>query len=326
MGDYIFGPPPPPPPRANGPFNFVLQPNGSGSKKQQQSAVRSGRGSVVNGLQQGMTGYSGQIQRPPVQYQYQSAPLYNTPYAHQQQYQPPNYMQYQQPYQSPQPTTQTYIPYGQQYQQQAYQQSYSQQQSYQQQQQYQSYATINSYNPVAYSYSALTTQQLVRPTRQTAKHDEELEEGEAGADGVVKFRGTTIALKTDEDIENWINERKRNWPSARRIQEKAEEKIKPVTAHNALDRQKDSRRVCKFFTRKGKCSRGTACKFRHETTAQKSRHSVCDYKRYQKPQRMPLFKRLVQNDWDKENDKALDFIEYLVNSGVVSRSKAVVTK
>ncbi|KAK9322708.1 hypothetical protein V1517DRAFT_322598 [Lipomyces orientalis] len=158
---------------------------------------------------------------------------------------------------------------------------------------------------------------------------------------VVTIPGTTISLETEEDIVKWINERKNNWPTAKRIEEKQEElkrkKVEEEESRKVKEKLQEEqskqnnemlskRNICKFFAKTGRCNRGSKCAFSHERSANAASSATLPtkkYKRFVKPQKMPLFKRLVQNDWDKENAKVLDFISYLVDIGVVSKSKAV---
>ncbi|KAK9251637.1 nuclear fragile X mental retardation-interacting protein 1-domain-containing protein [Lipomyces tetrasporus] len=154
---------------------------------------------------------------------------------------------------------------------------------------------------------------------------------------VVTIPGTAISLQTEEDIVKWISERKKNWPTAKRIELKQEElqrkkaeeeeprKVKEKLQEEQSKQKNEElskRNICKFFAKTGRCNRGSTCAFSHERSAN-AFIATKKYKRFVKPQKMPLFKRLVQNDWDKENGKVLDFISYLVDIGVVSKSKAV---
>ncbi|KAK9237308.1 nuclear fragile X mental retardation-interacting protein 1-domain-containing protein [Lipomyces kononenkoae] len=160
----------------------------------------------------------------------------------------------------------------------------------------------------------------------------------AASGATATIPGTTISLQTEEDIAKWINERKKNWPTVKRIQEKEEElRRKQAEAEEArkakgkFQEEKTNQEstmfakgnICKFFAKTGRCNRGSKCPFSHERLANTgSALNTKKYKRYGRPQKMPLFKRLVQNDWDKENEKILDFVSYLVDIGVVSKSKA----
>ncbi|KAK9368930.1 hypothetical protein V1509DRAFT_621919 [Lipomyces kononenkoae] len=155
----------------------------------------------------------------------------------------------------------------------------------------------------------------------------------------ITIPGTTISLQTEEDIAKWINDRKKNWPTERRIHEKEDElrrkqieeeedrKVKEKLQEEKINQESNmfaNANICKFFAKTGRCNRGSKCQFSHERLANTSSSlNAKKYKRYGRPQNMPLFKRLVQNDWDKENEKVLDFITYLVDVGIVSKTKAV---
>ncbi|KAK9329991.1 hypothetical protein V1520DRAFT_294266 [Lipomyces starkeyi] len=180
-----------------------------------------------------------------------------------------------------------------------------------------------------------------------ADEDEDVDEEAALGTGpttstsaaIVTIPGTTISLRTEEDIAKWISERKKKWPTERRIQEREQELQRKTVEEDEARKTKEKLReekkkeedsifakhnICKFFAKTGRCNRGSKCSFSHERPANTSSTALTTkkYKRYNKPQKMPLFKRLVQNDWDKENEKVLDFISYLVDIGVVSKSKA----
>ncbi|KAK9373975.1 uncharacterized protein V1513DRAFT_130680 [Lipomyces chichibuensis] len=156
---------------------------------------------------------------------------------------------------------------------------------------------------------------------------------------IITIPGTTISLQTEEDIAKWISERKKKWPTERRIQEKEQELQRKTVEEDEVRKAKEKLReekkkeednifakhnICKFFAKTGRCNRGSKCSFSHQRMANTSSTALTTkkYKRYNKPQKMPLFKRLVQNDWDKENEKVLDFISFLVDIGVVNKSKA----
>ncbi|KAK9387794.1 hypothetical protein V1515DRAFT_569240 [Lipomyces mesembrius] len=186
------------------------------------------------------------------------------------------------------------------------------------------------------------------PDHNAAGEDEDVDEEAAlgsspttstSAAMVTTIPGTTISLQTEEDIAKWISERKQKWPTERRIQEKELEIQRKAVEYDEARKAKEKLRekkkkeednifakhnICKFFAKTGRCNRGCKCPFSHERPANTSSTALTakKYKRYNKPQKMPLFKRLVQNDWDKENEKILDFISYLVDIGVVSKSKA----
>ncbi|KAK9460432.1 nuclear fragile X mental retardation-interacting protein 1-domain-containing protein [Lipomyces oligophaga] len=144
------------------------------------------------------------------------------------------------------------------------------------------------------------------------------------ASAAMAIPGTTITLESDEDIAKWIEERKKRWPTADRIRQREQEKADDEQRFQTEEQQKkltikDSRKshLCRYFARNGRCDRGAKCIYAHERPAQEVRQNTKIYKRYEKPQRMPLFKRLFQNDIDKENEQVLDFILLAVQQGII---------
>ncbi|KAK9454170.1 nuclear fragile X mental retardation-interacting protein 1-domain-containing protein [Dipodascopsis uninucleata] len=142
---------------------------------------------------------------------------------------------------------------------------------------------------------------------------------------IITIPGTNISLQTQEDIAKWISERRKNWPSVKRMEEKAKEEeekkqrlsdAKEMGSNRSATDQSSmaiASNICKYYWKNGRCNRGDRCSFKHEQPL----GSFKIYKRFEKPKSMSLFKRLVQNDWDQENDRILDFIIYLVETGKV---------
>ncbi|KAK9480607.1 nuclear fragile X mental retardation-interacting protein 1-domain-containing protein [Lipomyces japonicus] len=169
-------------------------------------------------------------------------------------------------------------------------------------------------------------------------NEEEAASRAGSTSGVITVTGTNISLQTEEDIAKWIADRKKKWPTARRVEEKQVEmelqKIAELEAKKASRQQKEdvrqinlheirlSRNICKFYAKNGKCTRGSKCSFSHERL---DHHDmpIKKYKRFDNPLKMPLFKRLVQSDWDKQDQEVLQFIEYLASHGILDRSKAL---
>ncbi|KAK9383720.1 nuclear fragile X mental retardation-interacting protein 1-domain-containing protein [Kockiozyma suomiensis] len=173
------------------------------------------------------------------------------------------------------------------------------------------------------------------------------------AKSAVTIPGTTISLQTEADIAKWIAERRAKWPTAARMQEKEkerqqqqhqevedQERAQNLGDNSAIQKQNGTdapakKNFCRFFFKNGRCKMGNMCKFSHErSSSDKFKRSIGDrdgsselrtkrYKRYEEPQRMPLFKRLVQNDLDKENSLILDFISFMVDFEIVHKSKAL---
>lgn len=144
--------------------------------------------------------------------------------------------------------------------------------------------------------------------------------------------GTSISLNTKEEIEAWIQERKKKWPTTARVEAKqaaaaAERAQRESERGNSSSGQGDTnsnstkkpQMVCKFYKRNKKCLNGDKCRFSHQladdpnsaSTPGKGSFSNKRYTLYEAPTKMPLFKMLVRNDLDLENKPVLEFIEYL---------------
>lgn len=80
------------------------------------------------------------------------------------------------------------------------------------------------------------------------------------------------SVDSPEELEAWIEERKRKWPTERRLQEIAVERdakrqIEQDMATRAKLKAKGKRAACRAFARSGSCSRGEFCKFSHIKSA-----------------------------------------------------------
>ncbi|ODV87008.1 hypothetical protein CANARDRAFT_195439 [[Candida] arabinofermentans NRRL YB-2248] len=87
---------------------------------------------------------------------------------------------------------------------------------------------------------------------------------------VIPIQGTNIVLESEEDIKKWIEERKKNWPTDKRIQARKEELereqklMKTMTPSSSSTNQSNSnKRICKFWQKNKKCRHGSSCKFLH---------------------------------------------------------------
>lgn len=193
------------------------------------------------------------------------------------------------------------------------------------------------------------------------KHNDDDEEDEESllakklaANGPVPIQGTSVLLITPEDIEKWRAERRQNWPTRKRVQEKQEkdqeqkakkQKLnasaseggdKPATtaANSNSNSSKESggAKKCTFFMKTGKCRFGDKCRFSHDksgaatqknssntsnTTAPSADHASKVYRRYQAPKKMPLYKKLFRTDIMKENETLLAFISHLNDQGLL---------
>lgn len=170
--------------------------------------------------------------------------------------------------------------------------------------------------------------------------------------------GTTITLQTEEDIKKWIEERRRNWPSRKNVEAKKEKESAGAPANDeqkdsgasdgsgeqGANRRKrrrsgglEGRNVCKFFKNLGKCRFGSNCKNLHQSGRRANRNDEASFREYDGmkvfvPERFKnhmypgenktsLFKMMVLRDhYEHENDKILDFIEYLQEKNIINFS------
>lgn len=151
--------------------------------------------------------------------------------------------------------------------------------------------------------------------------------------------GTSIKLETDEDIAKWIEDRKRNWPSKKNMEQRKKRLPPPAIPHESAP-SKRPRNVCRYFQQHGRCKFGKNCKNVHESTGGTRSGNSSNMKTINDipvsiPQRFKndgsqssLFRKLVQKDhFENENEKVLDFIIYLqlqnlVDHNVFMNSKA----
>lgn len=137
--------------------------------------------------------------------------------------------------------------------------------------------------------------------------------------------GTSIKLETDEDIAKWIEDRKRNWPTKRNIEER-KSRQPPTAPEASTPANKKPRNLCRYFQQHGRCRFGKNCKNVHENAGDTGRSaallpnvktinnfSVSIPQRFKNNSTQPsLFKKLVQKDhYENENEEVLDFIMYL---------------
>lgn len=118
-------------------------------------------------------------------------------------------------------------------------------------------------------------------------------------------------LELSKDVQSWIAERRKNWPTRERTKRKLDTQplYSLVKDHSVV---KKPSKVCKFFLR-GNCRAGDNCRFLHTSDYPRV------YKRYETPLRESLFKKLVQRDYDHEDEPVLDFVIYLLDSGHLSK-------
>lgn len=153
--------------------------------------------------------------------------------------------------------------------------------------------------------------------------------------------GTTISLQTDEDIAKWIEERKKKWPTNKRIEEKklqAKPEKRPNDTAN-VPANKKQKAICRFYQQNKRCKFGNKCKNLHET--QSTTHSSTGStkmingvatlipKRFTNDQYLSekdnsLYKMLVQKDlYEHENEMVLDFIQYLDDHKLIDHNVSI---
>lgn len=166
------------------------------------------------------------------------------------------------------------------------------------------------------------------------QHDSDEEDEESvlakklAANGPVPIQGTSVLLVTPEDIEKWRAERRLNWPTNKRVQEKQdkeqEQKVKKQKPNPEEKSTKEpaGAKKCTFFAKTGKCKFGDKCRFSHDKSASTASNSSSNepakvYRRYQAPKKMPLYKKLFRTDIMKENETLLAFINHLNEKGLL---------
>lgn len=115
---------------------------------------------------------------------------------------------------------------------------------------------------------------------------------ESDEESALAIQGTNIVLKSEEDIQQWISDRKRNWPTKENIKLKM-----------------SIQKPCKF----GKnCRYGKKCKNLHDDFKVINNLKIAVPSNYENHSNASsLFKMLVQNDQLQENAKVLDFLKFL---------------
>ncbi|ODQ78068.1 hypothetical protein BABINDRAFT_163095 [Babjeviella inositovora NRRL Y-12698] len=156
----------------------------------------------------------------------------------------------------------------------------------------------------------------------------------------VLIHGTNITLESEEDIAKWIEERKKRWPSRKRLTEKEDERVKQQekTKEAAEKRQSEvvldgppakrpqpQQRLCKFFLRNGKCQFGSKCKNKHVSpTELKQVRKTINGVAVVIPEKYSgatgknnFFKNLIRKELETENEEVLDFIAVLGEKGML---------
>lgn len=182
-------------------------------------------------------------------------------------------------------------------------------------------------------------------TRDSDDDDADAEEGSKVFNGFIP--GTTISLQTDEDIAKWIEERKKRWPTDKRIEEKklAEKPQKRPNNDAASPPAKKQKAICRFYQQNKRCKFGNKCKNLHEAASSSTSTSsagstkmingvpVLIPKRFTNELYLKekdgangssLYKMLVQKDlYEHENEAVLDFIQYLDEHNLIDHDVSI---
>ncbi|ESX02970.1 hypothetical protein KL918_002256 [Ogataea parapolymorpha] len=145
---------------------------------------------------------------------------------------------------------------------------------------------------------------------------------------LIAIPGTNIVLDSEEDIQKWIEERRKNWPTNKRVQEKKslqKEQTQPKP------NEPRNRRVCRFWQNSRNCKNGAKCRFLHESGPQRPRqlpnHKVKQIQglSVQIPQRFtPLVHKgrslhnlVAEREMLDENVKLLGIFKKLIDNNLI---------
>ncbi|AOA61277.1 hypothetical protein PP7435_CHR1-1512 [Komagataella phaffii CBS 7435] len=151
----------------------------------------------------------------------------------------------------------------------------------------------------------------------------------------IPIPGTSIVLQTEEDIQKWIEERKKNWPTRKRMLEKEESSKQHSTSSADSPPKKKNPGICRFYATTGKCRNGNKCKFVHgPPNLPNHRAVVLGGITVQVPKRFsPSLNRgklnnmLVEDEhFKKENDQILDFITKLFTENIITETFDEITQ
>lgn len=98
-----------------------------------------------------------------------------------------------------------------------------------------------------------------------SESEHESDSDDLDEEGKHAIQGTNIVLDSPEDIQRWIEERRKNWPTTKRVSEKSSQLLKstPTTTN-----------ICRYFQRTGKCRMGDKCKYSHNIVKALANHKV----------------------------------------------------
>ena len=111
-----------------------------------------------------------------------------------------------------------------------------------------------------------------------------------------------------EDIKLWIEERKKNFPTKKRIEEKkAKSAITSlVSGYSSSDTEKP-KKLCTYF-QKGKCIHGENCKFLHDTPKPQKK---------EKPKKKSLLEKMVYSEMQREQYLTLQCLQFMMDEGLL---------
>lgn len=169
------------------------------------------------------------------------------------------------------------------------------------------------------------------PSVNAATEDlDEIEEDEEANAKPVFIQGTNITLQTEEDIQKWIQERKKNWPSKKNVERKlADLKTTKRKQEEPKTTNKKLKQVCKFFLLNKSCKFGNNCKNIHEsdsdyTTINNIKTKIPKayensyYTKENASENSSLYKMLVKKDqFELENEKFIEFLYYMEQKGII---------
>ena len=163
--------------------------------------------------------------------------------------------------------------------------------------------------------------------------EENISDEEAGnsAGGAMCIPGTNIKLESDEDIQKWIEERKKNWPTKKNLEKKQleQENEKKRKPHDTPRNTKKPKNICRFYQQHKTCKFGNKCKNLHEV---ESDYKIINNIKVKVPQNYEnhyynphnpsenssLYKMLVKKDQlELENTQFIDFLYYMDKRGLI---------
>ena len=109
------------------------------------------------------------------------------------------------------------------------------------------------------------------------------------------------SLESPEEIEKWISERKRKYPTEKNIQLKKDSKevLKDLDAKKTCEKPKKSKKsTCKFYAN-GTCKKGDQCKFAHTSPTDS------------------LLENVFKEDLNHQRKLLLEFINHVVSLGIL---------